>query len=83
MIQFNGEFNEQVDLEIAERVRAFLNGHNVPSLRRLAVSVLRGTVTLQGRVGTFYEKQLSQQCLKRIEGVRQLEDRTVVVPRTP
>ncbi len=82
MIRFNGEFDDQVDREIAERVRVFLNGHNVPSLRRLAVSVRRGTLTLRGRVGTFYEKQLSHQCLKRIEGVRQLDDRTVVIPRT-
>ena len=32
-------------------------------------------MTLRGRVGTFYERQLSHQCLRRIAGVRQLVDR--------
>jgi osmotically-inducible protein OsmY len=78
MIQINEEFEPNRDFEIEKSVRAFLNGQNVPSLRRLAVSVSAGTVTLRGPLRTFYERQLSQQCLRRIAGVRQLIDQTVV-----
>jgi osmotically-inducible protein OsmY len=78
MIQINEEFESSQDFEIQESVRAFLNAQNVPSLRRLVVSVSAGTVTLRGQVRTFYERQLSQQCLRRIAGVQQLIDQTVV-----
>jgi osmotically-inducible protein OsmY len=85
MIQINGEFDEYFDQHhdgvIEQQVRAFLDGHHVPSLRRLVVSVVGGTVTLQGNVRTFYEKQLSHQCLRRIAGIRRLIDQTVVLER--
>jgi hypothetical protein len=58
--------DELRDRELEQRVRTFLAGHNVPSLRRLAIEARDGTVTLQGRVATFYEKQLSQQCKRRV-----------------
>lgn len=78
MIQINEDFEPNSDSEIEQNVRAFLEGCNMPALRRLAVSVSAGTVTLRGQVRTFYERQLTQQCLRRIAGVRQLIDRTVV-----
>ena len=70
--------DELRDRELEHRVRTFLIGHNVPSLRRLSIQARDGTVTLQGRVATFYEKQLSQQCKRRVTGVRRLDDQLVV-----
>lgn len=81
MIQIPRDINKAADHEVAENVRSFLLAHHVPSLRRLAVSVQDGTVTLQGRVRTFYEKQLSQQCLRRIPGVQHLVDALIVDDR--
>jgi osmotically-inducible protein OsmY len=75
MIRFTDELR---DRELEQRVRVFLVGQNVPSLRRLAIEARDGTVTLRGRVATFYEKQLSQQCRRRVTGVRRLVDQMVV-----
>jgi hypothetical protein len=75
MIRFTDELRDR-DLE--GRVRQFLGARNFPALRRLAIEARNGTVTLRGRVATFYEKQLSQQCQQRVAGVRQLIDQVVV-----
>ena len=47
------------DRELERRVENYLWGRHVPGLRRLIVSASNGTVTLQGRVRTYYEKQLA------------------------
>ncbi len=78
MIQTTGAAQDR-DLE--HRVRAFLAAHNVPALRRLSINADDGTVTLRGSVFTFYEKQLSQQCPRRVAGVRRLIDEVVVASR--
>ena len=50
---------ELADLEIQQRVVVHLAEKNRPSLRRLAVKVHQGTITLSGCVASFYEKQLA------------------------
>ncbi len=55
--------------DLAMRVRNFLDGRNIPGLRRLGVTVSAGQVTLFGRVRTFYEKQLALHCCQRVAGV--------------
>jgi len=60
------------DLEL--RVRNFLETRNIPSLRRLGVTVLAGQVTLHGRVRTFYEKQLALHCCQGVPGVIKIID---------
>ena len=50
-------------------------------MRRLSIEAEGGTVTLRGSVFTFYEKQLSQQCPRRVAGVRRLIDMIVVASR--
>jgi osmotically-inducible protein OsmY len=60
------------DLEL--RVRNFLESRNIPSLRRLGVSVLAGQVTLRGRVRTFYEKQLALHYCQSVAGVIKIMD---------
>ena len=55
--------------DLALRVRNFLDGRNIPGLRRLGVTVAAGQVTLYGRVRTFYEKQLAIHCCQRVAGV--------------
>ncbi len=78
MVRTNEEFSVPSDLDLQQRVRAFLDGHNVPALRRVAVQARGGTITLHGKVSSFYEKQLSQQCSRRVLGVRQVIDEIVV-----
>lgn len=62
------------DRDLERRVVSYLVGRHVPGLRNLQVEAKNGTVTLRGRVHTFYEKQLCQNCCRRVAGVLQFVD---------
>lgn len=74
----NSEGMHLRDAELRTRVLHFLADSNMPGLRHLQVAAANGTVTLSGRVRTYYEKQLSQQRCRRVAGVVQLVDNVVV-----
>jgi hypothetical protein len=67
------------DQDLKRRVALFLAGRHMLSLRHLEIDARGGTMTLTGRVGSFDEKQLSQQCCRRVAGVIELVDRVEVV----
>ncbi len=69
---------DPADQDLKRRVALFLAGRHMLSLRHLDVEARGGTVTLRGRVGSFYEKQLSQQCCRRVAGVIELVDHVEV-----
>ncbi|MGQ0635986.1 MAG: BON domain-containing protein [Planctomycetaceae bacterium] len=52
-----------------EAVRAALAGARNLRLRRLEVEVLNGVVVLSGEVATYYQKQLAQAMVQRVDGV--------------
>jgi len=64
----------EADRELVRRVISFLNSRSMPGLRRLNVEARHGTVTLSGRVRSFYEKQVATHSCRRVAGVRQLVD---------
>ena len=65
-------FNADRDLE--RRVAHYLAERSVPALRRVAVEAREGQVTLRGRVGSFYEKQLLLNCFHAVPGVLGIVD---------
>lgn len=69
------------DLNLERRVALTLAGLHVPLLRFLHVEVSDGTVTLSGRVGSYYERQLAQSRARRVAGVVRLIDALTVVQR--
>jgi osmotically-inducible protein OsmY len=71
------------DLELAQRVASFLAERHVPGLRNLEVTASGGVVTVSGRVLTFYEKQLCNQCYRRVSGILQFINAVDVVGTTP
>jgi osmotically-inducible protein OsmY len=71
------------DRDLERRVVNYLAGRHVPGLRHLSVQARAGTVTLRGRVQTFYEKQLCQDCCRRVAGVVQLVDAVDVAYSQP
>jgi BON domain len=71
------------DRELERRVAHFLEAKHVPALRYLEVKARGGIVTLSGRVYTFYEKQLCNQCSRRVAGVRQLVNEVDVIGTMP
>lgn len=62
----------QSDRDLERRVATFLAARHVPGLRNLAVEAHKGVVTVSGQVLTFYEKQLCNQCCRRVAGVLEL-----------
>jgi osmotically-inducible protein OsmY len=71
------------DHELERRIIAFLEAKHVPALRYLGVKADCGVVTLTGRVYTFYEKQLCNQCCRRVAGVEQLINDVDVIGTMP
>lgn len=64
--------------DLERRVVNYLVGRQMPSLRHLNVTAENGVVTISGRVKSFYEKQLCQQCCRRVAGVVKLVDDVLV-----
>jgi osmotically-inducible protein OsmY len=71
------------DSDLEQRVRSFLQAKHVPGLRNLEIKADSGVVTLKGRVQTFYEKQLCNQCCRRVAGVRELVNAVHVIGDQP
>ena len=69
---FNGELNHRVRLCLSTATHAVLRG--------LVVEVNQQTVILSGTVGTFYEKQLAQEIVRHVAGVRQVVNLVQVEP---
>ena len=60
------------DLHLAERIQRVLHAAGYPSLRAIAVTVRGQLVTLQGCVSSYYMKQLAQEYVLTISGIRGL-----------
>jgi hypothetical protein len=67
------------DRDLESRIESYLAMRHVPGLRQLEVLANNGIVTLRGQVRSFYEKQLSHHCCRRVAGVVQLIDAVDVV----
>ena len=71
---------EAADYDLERRTMNFLVARHRPALRQLEVEARNGVVTLRGRVGSFYEKQLALHCCLRVAGVLKLIDAIDVSP---
>jgi len=75
-----GESVTSHDRDLERRVVNFLVGYKMPSLRTVDIQSDRGTVTLRGKLPSFYHRQLCIHCCRRVAGVIRLVDETEVVP---
>ncbi|CAN5185849.1 hypothetical protein BH10PLA2_BH10PLA2_21060 [soil metagenome] len=55
-----------------------LRQSRIPALRRLDVQETVGEIVLTGSVASYYLKQLAQECVMPVLGVRQLRNHVVV-----
>jgi osmotically-inducible protein OsmY len=55
-----------------------LRQSRIPALRRLDVQETTGEIVLTGSVASYYLKQLAQECVMPVLGVRQLRNHVVV-----
>lgn len=66
------------DEDIAFRVRGFIARHHFRSLQELDLDVKSGELTLRGKVGSFYEKQIAMSICRRVPGVLTFVDEVSV-----
>jgi osmotically-inducible protein OsmY len=66
--------HDLTDRRMGEQVIQALWGSNMPGLRRIAIEVRRGTVTLRGEVASFYERQTAVARTVSIKGVSRVVD---------
>ncbi len=68
------------DHDLHGRLATELAQRHLPGLRRLAIEVHQGMVTVRGQVRSFYEKQMCQDTCRRIAGAGQFIDLVDVAP---
>lgn len=68
-----------LDANFVERVE--LAVHTNPHLfgRKLRIETDEGRVVLHGTVRSYYQKQMAQEALRRVDGVQGIENRLVVL----
>jgi len=58
-----------------ERIHEALNCNpHVPSRKQVHVEADEGRVVLKGNVGSFFEKQMAQEAIRRIDGVQRIDN---------
>ena len=65
---------DKSDLDLQRRVVNFLASRYRPTLKKLKVEARQGTITLTGKVTSFYEKQIAIGCCLRVAGAHRLID---------
>ena len=68
------------DEQLARRVRNLILARILPAANFVDVEAEGEIVTLRGRVGTFYQKQLWLNGAQRVAGVRRVIDEIEVIP---
>jgi osmotically-inducible protein OsmY len=59
---------------LADRVREALILNPHVKSRDLRFETAEGCVTLRGTVGTYYQKQLAQEALRRVDGIERIDN---------
>ncbi len=62
------------DSPLSERIHLALEGIPSAQRRRLRVETLDKRVILRGVVGSYYQKQMAQEALRRLDGVDEVEN---------
>jgi hypothetical protein len=66
------------DQELRDTVRSHLRAHNGIDADYISVDVKDGTVSLEGRVGTDYERRVAEHVLTDVLGIRNVRNGLVV-----
>jgi osmotically-inducible protein OsmY len=66
------------DATLVERVGSALETNPYLSGRKLRFEAEEGRITLNGVVASYFQKQMAQEVIKRVEGVEQIENQLEV-----
>ncbi len=61
-----------IDMPLDDRVLSALEQNPHIARRNLRFETQQGRVTLRGVVGTYYQKQMAQEAVRKVEGVREI-----------
>lgn len=57
-----------------ERIHSALSANPYVPNRQVSVEALDGHVTLKGSVGSFFQKQMAQEAIRRVDGVQLIDN---------
>jgi osmotically-inducible protein OsmY len=67
-----------VEIPLLDQVRGVLNRSHVVPPRQVQVETQGNKVRLEGTVGSFYQKQMAQEIVRRVDGVENVENQLQV-----
>jgi len=68
----------EIDSDLKRRVINYLSQRYSPALRAIEIEAHDGSITLRGKVRSFYARQLCIHCCQRVAGVAKLDDQIEV-----
>jgi osmotically-inducible protein OsmY len=68
-----------VETNFAERVELAVHTSPYLSGRKLRIETDQGRVVLHGTVRSYFQKQMAQEALRRVDGVQGIDNRLIVV----
>jgi osmotically-inducible protein OsmY len=69
----------RVDAQLTDRAMSALINNPHLSRRQLRLEARQGRVTVRGIVRSFFQKQMAQESLRRVEGVCHIENQLEVM----
>ena len=69
----------RVDSPLESRVHMAISSSPYLTTNHVRIEAGEGTVRLHGHVGSFFEKQMAQEAVRRIDGVESIENLLEVV----
>jgi osmotically-inducible protein OsmY len=63
-----------VDSQLVDRVHTILKHSPHLNCGRLKAEATHGRVVLRGKVQSYYQKQMAQEAIRRVEGVGEIEN---------
>ncbi|MFH1924479.1 MAG: BON domain-containing protein [Planctomycetota bacterium] len=67
------------DIPLDDKVLVALESNPHISTRSLRFEAESGRVTLRGMVGTYFQKQMAQEAIRRIDGVDEIQNELEVI----
>jgi osmotically-inducible protein OsmY len=63
-----------LDLPLEEQAHAAIKRSPYLARERLQLEATGGRVVLKGVVGTYFQKQMAQEALRRVDGIHEIEN---------
>ncbi len=67
-----------LETPLLEKLRGALSQSHFLSPRQVQIETIGGNVRLEGTVGSFYQKQMAQELVRRVDGVETVENQLQV-----